>query len=301
MTSGQLAPHPHDQGVVVARAGRLARGRQRISDWWLELASIAIVAVIFVVPFVFMVLTAAKDRAESARLEFSLPSEWHLLENVGAVMEEQNGLMGVAMRNSLLLTVASVTIVVVLSAMVGFVLQRRRDRVATAIMALMVVGLILPPALVPTIYVLQWLGIYKTLFGLVLVEVTQLMPFSVIVFRAFVSAIPRELDEAAVIDGASPLGLFAKVIFPLLRPAIITVVVVASVTVYNDFVNPLYFLPGADNATVQLTLFNFQGQFSQRWHLLFTDVLLITIPPLVMFIFFQRQIVSGMTTGAVKG
>ena len=76
---------------------------------------------------------------------------------------------------------------------------------------------------------------------------------------------------------------------------------VTSVTVYNDFVNPLYFLPGVDNATVQLTLFNFQSQFSTRWNLLFTDVLLITIPPLIMFMFFQRQIVSGMTTGAVKG
>ncbi len=127
------------------------------------------------------------------------------------------------------------------------------------------------------------------------------MPFSVIVFRAFVADIPRELDEAAVMDGASPLRLFFRVIFPLLRPAIITVIVVASVTIYNDFVNPLYFLPGAENATVQLTLFNFQGQFSTRWHLLFTDVLLITIPPLIMFMFFQRQIVSGMTTGAIKG
>jgi raffinose/stachyose/melibiose transport system permease protein len=115
------------------------------------------------------------------------------------------------------------------------------------------------------------------------------------------TAIPRELDEAAIIDGATPWSLFRRVIFPLLRPAVITVIVVASVTVYNDFVNPLYFLPGSENATVQLTLYNFQSQFNTRWNLLFTDVLLITIPPMIMFIFFQRQIVSGMTAGAVKG
>ena len=127
------------------------------------------------------------------------------------------------------------------------------------------------------------------------------MPFSVLIFRTFVSAIPRELDEAAIMDGASATTLFLRVILPLLRPAIITVIVVSSVAVYNDFVNPLYFLPGTDNATVQLTLFNFQSQFSTRWNLLFADVLLITIPPLIMFIFFQRQIVSGMTAGAVKG
>lgn len=269
--------------------------------YWLELASLTAILVVFVVPFVFMLLTAAKDRQESARLEFSLPSEWHLLENIEAVLAEQNGIMYVAMANSLILTVASVAITVVLSAMVAFVLQRRRDRVSAVITALMIAGLIIPPALVPTIYTLQWLNINKTLFGLILVEVTQLMPFSVIVFRAFIAGIPRELDEAAFIDGASPLRLFFRVIFPLLRPAVITVIVVTSVTVYNDFVNPLYFLPGADNATVQLTLFNFQGQFSSQWHLLFTDVLLITIPPLIMFMFFQRQIVSGMTTGAIKG
>ena len=96
-------------------------------------------------------------------------------------------------------------------------------------------------------------------------------------------------------------GCTWSVIFPLLRPAIITVIVVLSVAIYNDFVNPLYFLPGNDNATVQLTLFNFQSQFLTRWNLLFADVLLITIPPLIMFIFFQRQLASGLTAGAVKG
>jgi raffinose/stachyose/melibiose transport system permease protein len=82
---------------------------------------------------------------------------------------------------------------------------------------------------------------------------------------------------------------------------VITVIVVTAVAVYNDFVNPLYFLPGDENATVQLTLFNFQSQFLTRWNLLFMDVLLITIPPLIMFIFFSRKIVSGLAAGAVKG
>jgi raffinose/stachyose/melibiose transport system permease protein len=256
---------------------------------------------LFVVPFAFMVVTAAKDRAESARLEFSLPTNWQLLENVAEVFDTRNGLLVTAFRNSVLLTIGSVILIVLLSAMVGFVLHRRRDRVGSLIGALLLAGLIIPPALVPTIYTLQALGLYKTIIGLVLIEVVLIMPFAVLIFRTFMTAIPRELDEAAIIDGASPVTLFLRVIFPLLRPAIITVIVVSSVAVYNDFVNPLYFLPGDENTTVQLTLFNFQSQFSTRWNLLFTDVLLITIPPLVMFIFFQRQIVSGMTAGAVKG
>jgi raffinose/stachyose/melibiose transport system permease protein len=91
------------------------------------------------------------------------------------------------------------------------------------------------------------------------------------------------------------------VIFPLLRSVIVTVVVVQSVAVFNDFTNPLYFLPGDQNATVQLTLYNFQSQFSTQYNLLFMNILLITIPPLVMFLFFNRQIVAGMTSGAIKG
>jgi raffinose/stachyose/melibiose transport system permease protein len=137
--------------------------------------------------------------------------------------------------------------------------------------------------------------------GLIAVHVAFGLSFCILLFRAFVATIPRELDEAALIDGAGPSRLFFSVIFPLLRSVIVTVVVVQAVTVFNDFTYALYFLPGADNATVQLTLYNYQSQGLNQWNLLFADVLLITIPPLVMYVFFNRQIVAGMTSGAVKG
>jgi len=95
--------------------------------------------------------------------------------------------------------------------------------------------------------------------------------------------------------------LFFEIILPLLRPVISTVIVVQSVALFNDFTNPLYYLPGNKNVTVQLTLYNFQSQFSTSYNLLFMNILLITLPPLVIFLFFQRQIVSGLTAGAVKG
>jgi raffinose/stachyose/melibiose transport system permease protein len=275
--------------------------RLSVRGWWLDGVAFLVAGVVFVVPFVFILFTAAKDRAEASRLEFTPPTEWRLIPNFLEVIGFRNDLMVTALRNSLILTVLSVTLIVIFAAMVGFVLQRRRDRVARVASAMVLAGLIIPPAIVPTIYVLQSIGLFKTLMGLTLVEVAFLLPFSILIFRTFVSSIPRELDEAAIIDGASPVRLFVHVIFPLLRPAVITVIVVASVAVYNDFVNPLYFLPGNENATAQLTLFAFQSQFNTRWNLLFADVLLITIPPLVMFIFFQRQIVSGMAAGAVKG
>jgi raffinose/stachyose/melibiose transport system permease protein len=277
------------------------RTTRRFRGAWIELLALLITGIVFVVPFMFIVFTAAKERVESAGLEFTLPEHWLLIDNIAEVIGARQGLMVTAMRNSLILTVASVTLIVLLSAMVGFVLQRRHDRIGSLVSAMVIAGLVIPPAIVPTIYVLQGIGLFKTLFGLILVEVAFLMPFSVLIFRTFMTAIPRELDEAAIIDGASPTALFLQIILPLLRPAIVTVIVVSSVAVYNDFVNPLYFLPGTGNATVQLTLFDFQSQFNTRWNLLFADVLLITIPPLIMFIFFQRQIVSGMTAGAVKG
>ena len=122
-----------------------------------------------------------------------------------------------------------------------------------------------------------------------------------LIFRAFIGSIPAELDEAAIIDGASPMRVFVSIILPLLRPAIVTVIIVQAVAIYNDFAAPLYFLPGQENVTAQLTLYSFMSQFNSQWNLLFADVLIITVLPLIMFLFFQRQIVAGMTAGAVKG
>jgi raffinose/stachyose/melibiose transport system permease protein len=113
--------------------------------------------------------------------------------------------------------------------------------------------------------------------------------------------VPRELDEAAILDGASPITLFTRIVIPLLRPVIVTVIVVQSVFVFNDFALPLYFLPGAQNVTAQLALYTFLGQNLSFYNLLFMAILIITIPPLVGYVFFNRQIVSGLTSGAVKG
>jgi len=268
---------------------------------WVDVVTLIIVGLVFVVPFVFIFLTAAKMQAEAALFQFSWPSQFQLAENIREVMAFSDYRMFRALWNSILLTVGSVTLIVLLSALVAFVLQRRQDRIASVVSSIMLAGLIIPPAVVPTIFLLQWLGIYKTLFGLIMVEVAFTMPFSILIFRAFMASIPQELDEAAIMDGASPLRVFLSIILPLLKPAIITVIVTSSVGIYNDFTGPLYFLPGSENVTAQLTLYSFISQFNSRWNLLFADVLVITILPLIMFMFFQRQIVSGMTAGAIKG
>ena len=264
-------------------------------------AAIAATFVVFVIPFIFIILMAFKDRQQSALRDFSLPTGFHFWENVVEVVKTRNWMMITAFINSSIITVASVTLLVVFAAMVGYVLARRKTRWNGLIEFLILAGLMVPPAVVPTIWLLQGLKLFGTLHGMILIEVAYNLPFSIILYRAFVATIPRDLDEAAIIDGARPLDVFFRVVLPLLWPVTVTNIVVQSVGIFNDFTNPLYYLPGNANATVQLTLYNFQSQFSTAYNLLFTNILLITIPPLLVFMFFNRQIVAGMTAGAVKG
>ncbi|ROQ39751.1 carbohydrate ABC transporter membrane protein 2 (CUT1 family) [Frondihabitans sp. PhB188] len=275
--------------------------RARIQKWTVGTIAIVVSFVVFLVPFAFVVLQAAKDPAEAADLSFSLPTNWQIWQNLTAVLQSNDGVVVRSFINSGILTVFSVALMVVVAAMVGYVLQRKPSRMNGVINFFVLAGLIVPPAVVPTIWVMQGLGIFKTLPGMILIEATFGLSFCILLFRAFVATIPRELDEAAVLDGSGPIRLFFSVVLPLLKPVVITVILVQSVAVFNDFAGPLYFLPGADNSTVQLTLYNFQSQTLSQYNLLFMDVLLITIPPLILYIFFNRQIVAGMTSGAVKG
>ena len=265
-------------------------------------SAIVLTAIFFIVPFVFIFLDiASKDVTESAALEFSWPQNFVLLDNIRQALAARDYLMVIAFINSVILTVCSVTVLVIISAMVAYVWQRRASRLNSAISLLVLAGLIVPPAIVPTIWVLQSLGLFKTMAGLILIEIAYGLPFCVLLFRAFITTVPRELDEAAVVDGAGPVQIFFRVIFPVLRSVIMTVIILQVVRVYNDFEHPLYFLPGAENATVQVTLLNFQSQFLTRYDLLFATILLVAIPPLIMFIFFNRKIVEGMAAGSVKG
>ena len=268
---------------------------------WLSAVAILASGVVFLVPFAFIVLTAFKDQKQSALLDFSWPAGNYLWSNIVEVVTTRNWMLLTAFINSSILTVASVTLLVIFAAMVGFVLQRRKTRFSGLIEFLILAGLMIPPAVVPTVWLLQGVGLFGKLHGLVLIEVAYGLPFSILLYRAFISTIPRELDEAAIIDGARPFDVFFRIILPLLWPVTVTNIVVQSVAIFNDFTNPLYYLPGNANATVQLTLYNFQSQFQTSYNLLFTNIALITIPPLLVFLFFNRQIVAGMTAGAVKG
>lgn len=263
--------------------------------------ALLVTLVVFVIPFVFIALQAVKNRRDAGRLDFAWPTEWQLWQNLWDVVRERDFMLLLAYWNSTLITVGSVTLLVIFASMVGYILQRRRSRLNGVVMALVLAGLMIPPAVVPTIWVLQGLGLFKTIHGMVLIQVAYGLSFSILLYRAFIATIPRELDEAAIIDGAKPWQIFFRVVLPLLWPVTVTNIVVQSIAIFNDFTNPLYYLPGRENVTVQLTLYNFQSQFSSELNLLFMNILLVTIPPLLVFVFFNRQIVAGMTAGAVKG
>ena len=264
-------------------------------------AAIVLSAIFFLVPFLFSFVIASMNRTQANQLQFTWPQPFVLLDNVREALAARDYLMVIAFINSIILTVTSVAALVILSAMVAYIWQRRASRWSPVVNILVLAGLIVPPAVVPTIWVLQGLGLFRTMPGLIFIEIAYGLPFCILLFRAFIASVPRELDEAAVVDGAGTVQIFFRVIFPVLRSVVMTVIILQSVLIYNDFANPLYFLPGTQNATVQLTLLNFQSQFTTQYNLLFATILLVAIPPLILFIFFNRKIVAGMAAGSVKG
>lgn len=276
------------------------RKRKSVRKLFSEILAIVLSLIIFGVPFYFVIVNASKDTKESSLLNMDLPSSFQLIENIQAVMAAQNGMIVRAFFNSMMITGFSIAILILVGAMAGYVLQRRTSKMSPFFNFLILAGLIIPPAIVPTIWVLDGIGLFKTMPGIILVEVALNLPFTILLYKGFMATLPKELDEAALIDGCGRLRLFFNIILPLLKPVSATVIVLTAVGVYNDFVNPLYFFPGAENATLQLTLYNFSSMYNTQWNLLFTNILLISIPPLILFIFFNKKIVAGMTAGAVK-
>lgn len=284
---------------IINKKSKLKTGK-KLWNIFIECFGVIATLAIFGIPFYFVMINAFKNTQESSLLNMNWPSSFHLMENIQEVITARDGMIIRAFFNSVMITGLSIIALIILGAAAGYVLQRKVTKVTPFFNFLILAGLIIPPAVVPTIWVLQEIGLFKTLPGIVLIEVALNLPFTIILYRGFMVTIPRSLDEAALIDGCGRFRLFFNIILPLLKPVSATVIVLTAVSVYNDFVNPLYFFPGAENATLQLTLYNFMSMYMTKWNLLFTNVLLISIPPLILFIIFNKKIVAGMTAGSVK-
>jgi raffinose/stachyose/melibiose transport system permease protein len=291
---GDLKTNP-----IINKKSKMITGK-KLWKIFIECFGVLATLTIFGIPFYFVIINAFKNTQESSLLNMNWPSSFHLMENIQEVITARDGMIIRAFFNSVMITGLSIILLIILGAAAGYVLQRKVTKVTPFFNFLILAGLIIPPAVVPTIWVLQEIGLFKTLPGIVLIEVALNLPFTIILYRGFMVTIPRSLDEAALIDGCGRFRLFYNIILPLLKPVSATVIVLTAVSVYNDFVNPLYFFPGAENATLQLTLYNFMSMYITKWNLLFTNVLLISIPPLILFIIFNKKIVAGMTAGSVK-
>ncbi len=265
-----------------------------------DIIGVIVTVILFLVPFYFMFVQSIKTKKEASRLSISWPTEIHF-ENYIEVIKYNNFQLIKAFKNSAILTIFTVLGLLFTAAMAAYVIQRRRDKIMTAVQSVIMLGLMIPASILPTIHLLQTMHIYKTMFSMVMIEIALQTPFAIMLYRGYMASIPTELEEAAEIDGCNRWGIFTRIVFPLLKPIQATLIILVGVQTFNDFTNPLYFLPGADNVTVQQTLYNYRSQVQSSFNLLFADIIIITIPMLILFLIFNKRIVDGMVAGSVKG
>jgi len=248
------------------------------------------------VPLLLIVFTAFKNDARS--MSFSPPERWDA-SNFATVIEKGRLVNGFF--NSLLYAGAGTAATVLLAAMAAYVFSRRRSRMNKVLYLFLVMGIVLPINYVALMKVMQLFAINNTRLGIVLLYMAVQLPFTVFLIYGFVARIPVELDEAAVLDGCGPIRLFFSIILPLLKPALITAAVLCFLNMWNEFIMPLYFLNSTDKWPMTLAVYSFFGQFETRWNLISADVLLTSLPVVVMYLIAQKYIVGGQTAGAVKG
>ena len=201
----------------------------------------------------------------------------------------------------MILTVSAILILVLAAASTAYLLQRRTGTIRAISNKLILAGLIVPAAVIPTYWMLDRLHIANTLMGLIAVEVATLFPFATMLYKGYVATIPVEIDEAAIIDGCGPFSLFWRVIFPMVKPITATVVILRSIVVYNDFQNPLYYMSGSGSQTVQLFVFSLKSAWTTDYGHLFAAAIIVSMPIIILYLFLNKKILEGMTAGAVKG
>ena len=255
-----------------------------------------IIVLIFALPLWMVLVNSFKSDKESALFSIKLPVEW-LFSNYEAVFGETDILK--AFINGLVISSGSVMIILVCSAVAAFVIARSRSKWANIFYYIFLCGLVIPVAFIPTYLVLDKLSLLNTYFGLILVSATYGLPMSIFLYVGFMKTIPRELDEAAMLDGCPPLRMLFKIIIPLLKPVSVTLLIFNFVGSWNDIQVPLYFSK-SDKWALPLTVYNFYGAHSSAWNLIFADIIITVLPLLLLYLFGQKYIISGMTAGAVK-
>lgn len=257
-----------------------------------------VVSLIMLIPLLLILFNSFKTSREAAEMALTLPTslQW---ENFSVVIEK--GKLGITIINSLIYSLGSVALTTVLASMAAYVLARRRSRLHNFLYMFIALGITMPINFVALMKVMQFFHLNNNRLGIVLLYSAIQMPFNVFLIYSFIGKIPKELDEAAVIDGCGPIRLFFSVILPLMKPVLVTVMVLTFLNTWNEFVLPLYFLGNTSKWPMTLAVYNFFGMYFKDWNLVCADILLTSLPVIIVYLLGQKHIVSGMTAGAVKG
>lgn len=257
-------------------------------------------SLLVLVPIVVTFLGGFKTSGELLLSPFSLPEEW-LTDNYLSIL--QGDVFWRLITNSTLVMLGTSVGVVILASMAAFVFSRIKFRGRELLFNFMTLGLLFPiaVAILPLYITLRQAGLIDSLWGIILPQIAFGLPINILILRGFFSQVPFELEEAAAIDGCGSVGFFIRILLPLVRPALAAVVVLTMVASWNNFFLPLLVLNSDKLYTVPMGIMQFQGQFSTDWAKVMAFISLALVPTIIFYLFAERQIITGLTAGAVKG
>ncbi|TDV48878.1 carbohydrate ABC transporter permease [Actinophytocola oryzae] len=264
-------------------------------------ASLVVASLVVIVPLLAIVLTSLRtsDEMAAGASALSIPRNWFNLHNYAVAFTQ--GRMPLALWNTAFILFFSLLGTVFVGSMTAYAVDRHHFRGRRVVLALFLLAALVPSVTtqVATFQVVNTIGVMNTRWAPILLY-TGTDIVSIYIFLQFIRSIPLSLDEAARIDGAGPLTIYWRIVLPLLRPAIATVVIVKGVAIYNDFYIPFLYMPAQDLGTISTSLFRFKGPFGAQWEVISAGAALVILPSLIVFLALQRFIYSGITAGATK-
>lgn len=253
---------------------------------------------IVIIPIYVLVINSVKNSSESNSMSIALPSEFHF-ENFYTVINK--GKLLSSFFNSTIYSAFSVVLIVICVLFAAFVISRNTSGLNKIVYYFIIAGIAMPINNVTLMKVLQILKLMNTRPGVILIYAATNIPLSLFLAYGFIGTIPRELDEAALLEGCTPFKMFTNIILPLLKPVASTLIVLNTMSVWNDFMMPLYYLNTSKKWPMTLAVYNFYGIFENSWNLVCADIVLTILPVLIVFIAGQKYITGGISAGAVKG
>lgn len=266
------------------------------------LALCAVAIPVFVLPLWLVIVTSFKPFGEAIRLSAELPQTWSIVENYGAVIEQGHYLQ--SLFNSLFVAGLSITITLAVGSLSAWAFGRSRSRVMNVLYMVTITGVLVPPAIVPTIFLMRGIGLGGTHWALILFLVGAQIGLVTFLVTGFVRALPREMEEAAYLDGANKIQTFYYVVLPMLGPILVSTGIILLVATWNDFAGAFFLLQGEERATLPLSLYQLSGRGSlnqTQWNLVFAHLVLVSFPLILVYALAQRRLVEGLTEGSLSG